>query len=338
MAEQSRRPAFQFYPGDEERETSLRLVSLAAYGLWKRMLNLMHDGLPYGHLTTAAGAEITPAQLARLVGETAIITKRLLAELEEAGVFSRDGNGIIHSRRMVRDEHIRSVRAAAGATGGARSVASRVASGLLKQNAKQAVEQKGTPSSSSSSSDLPSGDGPAQAQAPTRTREAKRRAGPLPADWAPNDTHRRIAADERRDLNREVQNFRDHAAANGRLQVDWNAAFCTWLRSPYGRDGGPGGTALAVQPSLIPSVDRTAALIDASRAEKDAQAAWMNRISTAFAALEEDERAAIEQAAAARPKVAATAGTLAYRTVLRIAMLRIYGEKVGDPRPEVVDG
>jgi len=34
MTSASKRPAFQFYPGDWRRDTALQSVSLAARGLW----------------------------------------------------------------------------------------------------------------------------------------------------------------------------------------------------------------------------------------------------------------------------------------------------------------
>ncbi len=108
------RPAFQFYPADEESEPSLRSCSLAAFGLWRRMLNLMHVGKPYGHLTMPAGVPIEPKQLARMVNATAATVKRLLDELENSGTFSRNDQGVIYSRRMVWDEYRRNSSAAGG--------------------------------------------------------------------------------------------------------------------------------------------------------------------------------------------------------------------------------
>ncbi len=58
----------------------------------------------------------------------------------------------------------------------------------------------------------------------------KKRNGALPADWKPNETHRRIAGEEGVDLEREVTKYRDHATATGRTLADWDAGFCTWLR------------------------------------------------------------------------------------------------------------
>jgi hypothetical protein len=109
-----RRPAFQFYWRDHLADTALASCSLAAQGLWWRMLSLMADGTPYGHLRTRAGKGILPPILSRLVGASMPEVEGLLDELGEAGVFSRTEDGTIYSRRMVRDEEIRQARAAGG--------------------------------------------------------------------------------------------------------------------------------------------------------------------------------------------------------------------------------
>jgi len=114
----SKRPAFQFYPADWRNDAGLRLCSLPARGLWLEMMCLMHDGQPYGHLTVL-GRAMSPEALARLVGEGVAPVKRWLTELEQNQVFSRDCDGAIFSRRMVRDEDIRDRRASGGDAGAA---------------------------------------------------------------------------------------------------------------------------------------------------------------------------------------------------------------------------
>ena len=94
-------PAFPFYPGDWLRDAIARL-SLAAQGLWLRLMILMHDSERYGHLCQN-GSPIPPEQLARHCGCSLVEFESLLAELESAGVPSRTRDGIIYSRRMVRD-------------------------------------------------------------------------------------------------------------------------------------------------------------------------------------------------------------------------------------------
>lgn len=111
-----KRPASQYYWGDWRRDTALQACSLAARGLWHEMNCLMHDCEPYGHLCVGPAA-MQPAQLARLVGITPKECTLLLDELEGAGVFSRTPEGVIYSRRMVRDEALRERRANGGQAG-----------------------------------------------------------------------------------------------------------------------------------------------------------------------------------------------------------------------------
>jgi len=138
-----KRPAFQFYPADWRKDPALSACSLAARGLWIELMCIAHEGGTYGVLSIN-GKPMAPAQIARMVGESPAAVVKLLAELEDAGVFSRDEQGCIYSRRMVKDEHVRNVRADAGRLGGNPN--------LLKQKDKQTDNREPPPSSSSSSS------------------------------------------------------------------------------------------------------------------------------------------------------------------------------------------
>lgn len=111
-----KRPAFQFYPADWRRDAALQSCSVAARGLWIELMCVMHDCEPYGVLAVN-GRAMSAAQVARLVGEQEKIIGRLLAELEDAGVCSRDDEGRLFSRRMVKDEEVREARAAGGHAG-----------------------------------------------------------------------------------------------------------------------------------------------------------------------------------------------------------------------------
>jgi hypothetical protein len=153
-------PAFQFYPGDWQRDAALQSCSISARGLWIEMICIMHQGEPYGNLSINGNPVAEPA-LARLVGSNSKEIKPLLAELEHAGVFQRDDNGTIISRRMVKDEAIRRARASGGKLGGNPALTGKLApnhSDTSKDGSE--VETKvilpanlpPTPSSSSSSS------------------------------------------------------------------------------------------------------------------------------------------------------------------------------------------
>lgn len=111
-----KRPAFQFYPADWRKDMALQSCSVAARGLWMDILCIAHECDPYGHLTVN-GKPMTAAQIGRHTGLTQRECEKLLQELADAGVSSVTPEGVIFSRRMVRDEDVRNRRATGGAAG-----------------------------------------------------------------------------------------------------------------------------------------------------------------------------------------------------------------------------
>jgi len=95
-------PWIKFYPRDWRGDQALRVVSLAARGLWIEMLSIMHEGQPYGHLTIG-GQPCTDDNLARLVGASAEEVRALLVELQTAGVLRQTRGGVIYSKRLTAD-------------------------------------------------------------------------------------------------------------------------------------------------------------------------------------------------------------------------------------------
>jgi hypothetical protein len=94
-------PAIFLYPGDWQRD-DVSGCSLAAQGLWLRMMFIGHDSERYGYLEMN-GSPIPPGSIARRCGCTLAQYETLLSELERAGVPSRTPEGVLFSRRMVRD-------------------------------------------------------------------------------------------------------------------------------------------------------------------------------------------------------------------------------------------
>lgn len=92
----------KFWPADWQSDASLRMSGLAARGLWIECIAIMHTADPYGHLLIN-GKQPTAKQLASIVGSNEREVTKLLTELGDAGVFSRTEEGVIFSRRMVRD-------------------------------------------------------------------------------------------------------------------------------------------------------------------------------------------------------------------------------------------
>jgi len=114
-----RQPWRKFYSKDWRGDAPLRMCSFAARGLWVDILSLMHESKHCGFLFVDEVVP-TPRQLAGLLGGSEKEIKGLLAELADNGVFSVTGqdmpddvralvpagmpNGVMLSRRMVRDE------------------------------------------------------------------------------------------------------------------------------------------------------------------------------------------------------------------------------------------
>ena len=92
----------KWFWSDWQSDPSLRHCSYAARGLWMDLLCIagMHDPIGY---VAVAGQPLNETSIARMTGGTESEVVVLLGELERNGVFSRDRNGRIFSRRMIRD-------------------------------------------------------------------------------------------------------------------------------------------------------------------------------------------------------------------------------------------
>lgn len=109
-------PAMLFFVQDWLSDERLNCTSLAAQGLWMKMLCFMWKSSPRGYLQLA-DKPIPEEMLYRMCGVDSIEGAKLLSELRVAGVFSTTEAGVIYSRRLTRDQHIREVRSRAGSQG-----------------------------------------------------------------------------------------------------------------------------------------------------------------------------------------------------------------------------
>ncbi len=107
----------RFYWSDWRSDPKLRMCSLAARGLWIELLAIMAEAKPRGHLLINGVSPSLPT-LSKLANTHHNTLKALLNELESYGVFSRRDDGVIYSRRMVRDEEKTAERRRCGALGG----------------------------------------------------------------------------------------------------------------------------------------------------------------------------------------------------------------------------
>lgn len=123
-----RRPSFQFYPADWRNNANLRRCSWEARGVWIEVMGLMHDSDTYGvlrwPLKEIAQALGAPARLVTELATKGVMKGADKGEIEAFVYTPRTGRKdgepkvllpaqqgpVWYSSRMVKDEHLRSVR------------------------------------------------------------------------------------------------------------------------------------------------------------------------------------------------------------------------------------
>jgi hypothetical protein len=233
----------KFWWQDWRSDSSLRACSLAARGLWMELLCIAHEGTPYGHVTIG-GVAPTDAELARMVGVSVKKIPFLISELERYGVFSRDDNGVIFCRRMIRDnatseagrENISKRWGPNGTTPPNRGATSPPTSPPNGRATSPPTRDPYTLEADTEAEEerqcLPSATGRYIKQgnlgsAPARTRVRERTR--LPVDWQPDGKGERYAAERGVPLEPTLAAFSNHHAAKGSLMADWQAAWRTWV-------------------------------------------------------------------------------------------------------------
>jgi hypothetical protein len=106
----------KFYWSDWSDDPALASCSLAAQGLWMRLLCIAAQGTPYGHVTINGNAPDT-LTLAKLMRCKQGQLGRLIAELERKGVAHRGACGCLMSRRMESDGILARLRSKSGQAG-----------------------------------------------------------------------------------------------------------------------------------------------------------------------------------------------------------------------------
>jgi len=111
-------PWGKFWWKDWLTDPALSVCSLAAQGLWIRMLCIMSLSDPPGRLKLppTRRAETEAKQVAGMCHADARQVRPLLDELETRGVFSRESGNIV-SRRMIRDAELSDQGRSAAAKG-----------------------------------------------------------------------------------------------------------------------------------------------------------------------------------------------------------------------------
>lgn len=230
------------YPADWRKDPELQSCGILARGVWWELLCLMHECEPYGHLSRN-GLAMPDAAVASLIRVRLDAYTRATRELESAGVLSRSNSGVIFSRRMVRDERLRLIRAASGKLGGNPT--------LLKQKDKQNGSgsddllnhaSKQVPTPSFAFAVAPSGLGSVSEN--LERRGVRGKAAPatrLPKPWElPESWLAWAVGIHHLEPDRVVRislAFRDYwwaKAGADAAKVDWEATWRNWIRKEVG--------------------------------------------------------------------------------------------------------
>jgi len=214
----------KFYWADWERDPALRQCSLAAQGLWMRMLCQMDASPEHGFLVSS-GRGATTAEIAKMVGCEKRQVERLMAELESHNVFSRDGRMAPFNRRMTRDCVISRINSANGLQGGnpvlikTKDLDGNPVNPPLKPPLKAEAE-------ADTDSEAEREKEPLRGSKKTAATDPKGHR--LPADWNPGPEGEKFARDLGLDPAQEFAQFQDYwmplSGANAR-KTDWQA---TW--------------------------------------------------------------------------------------------------------------
>ncbi|MFM9863594.1 MAG: hypothetical protein ACKVRO_08300 [Micropepsaceae bacterium] len=160
---------------------AVRRCSPAARALWLDMLALSVRSEPVGVMADG-GTALTVSDFARAAGMRNAQARRLLAELENNGVFSRDERERIYSRRIVREHRMRLSNKANAARGGNPWLSAKNASGPdippktpVKSQESQVTSQQSEPDRAAPVASLPMAPILRAAQAMGTTLEALHR-------------------------------------------------------------------------------------------------------------------------------------------------------------------
>ena len=184
----------KFFWSDWESDPNLRLCSLAAQGLWMRMLCIAAAHEPVGYVAIA-GKGLEEVALARLAGCAEAELGALLGELEGNRVFSRDRHGRIYSRRMIADARKARLARRNGLKGGNPSLSRERAFSPSDKRRPRAGDKAGhktqSPDSQSPQAIDPSGEkAPAFSSRASRDRNGKAPSGPTGREkWQRRKTH-----------------------------------------------------------------------------------------------------------------------------------------------------
>jgi hypothetical protein len=141
-------PGFWFFTGDWLKDPELRFCSIFARGLLVDLLCICFEAKHQGKFCKPDGSPRSDEEIVGAVSGGDFDDKlAALRELESSGVLSRDEDGVLYSRRMVRLAEVQAKLKQNGSRGGSKAQAK------LKQTLEQNIKPNGGVSDSVSDSD-----------------------------------------------------------------------------------------------------------------------------------------------------------------------------------------
>jgi uncharacterized protein YdaU (DUF1376 family) len=109
-------PHIRFYIGDWRRDVGVQSLSYHYRGIWLELLMLMHCSEQRGRLVLL-GKPMSDDSISRLLGLSRQEGAKAIQVLLESAVASRDSDGALICRRMIREAQISQARKEAGSKG-----------------------------------------------------------------------------------------------------------------------------------------------------------------------------------------------------------------------------
>jgi hypothetical protein len=222
----------KFYPADWRSDVALRSCSPGARGIWIDLIGLMHEAEPYGFLVIN-GVKPSVSALSRLLNVHHKTLIAALKELLEHGVYSVDSEGVIYSRRMVRDREKAIEDQENGRLGGNPNVVQNKPDGVNPPvNPRDKPSRARVPEARSQIEETPSLRSGVSAPPPaSKSKRASVRTS-IPIDLAITPEARAFAA-ERGFINGSVDEmwtaFTAYHAAKGTLTATVEGSWRTWV-------------------------------------------------------------------------------------------------------------
>lgn len=247
-------PQDTFWWKDWEEDPVLKLCSLAAQGLWMRLLCVAAKSEPYGYVLIE-GRVPSHDDLAVLIGRPVAEVTPLIEELGRREVYSVDAKGRIYNRRMVKKARERAIAIKNGKKGGnpnlrkttenSEGVNPSTTPPVKPNTSTVSTPSTELPLSDANASDRPPDDGQADllgSMAKPKTKSTKR-GSRIPDDWAPSPDDHLFARQQGltdvriKQLSDEFLDYWRAVPGQRGVKLDWSATFRNRVRAIVERDG-----------------------------------------------------------------------------------------------------